>query len=421
MKNWSFGIDNDNLVKLVLAGKKTATTYLYNKEDVPIIGEESIIHFDNEKNACVVKTKEYHILKFKDVTEELAKLEGEGDLSLSYWQKAHTDFFKSFSKNFNDETEIIFEIFEVTKNLVQERLQLGELIATKNKAILGETKNIYEVNAGFNNTIFSVNNKYIIKVCTNRALEETFEKEYTFYIENKSNQNIPKLYKYDKSKQEIPYVYEIIEQIPGRTLYYFWYKMTETEREETIKKLITIVKKLHSSKVESFDWVKTIKNKVKENIGNSKELFTNTEYNTIEKSLELYDEYLKDNKFAFIHNDLHFDNIIYHDKKLTIIDFNDCMIAPIDFEFRQIYACQEKPWKWANTEMDPLQKPKDYKNVFNYVKKYYESLNNIQYLEKRMIIYKILDSSKHLKKYKSKELINDIIINTNKLLTVEKR
>ena len=98
MKNWSFGIDNDNLVKLVLAGKKTATTYLYHKEDVPIIGEESIIHFDNEKNACVVKTKEYHILKFKDMTEELAKLEGEGDLSLSYWQKAHTAFFKIFSK-----------------------------------------------------------------------------------------------------------------------------------------------------------------------------------------------------------------------------------------------------------------------------------------------------------------------------------
>lgn len=421
MENWSFGMDNDNLVNLVLAGKKIATTCLYNEENIPIIGEESIIHFDNEKDACIVKTKEYHVLKFKDMTEDLAKLEGEGDLSLTYWKNVHTEFFKSFYKEFNDETEIIFEIFEVTRNLVQERLQLGTLIAKKNKNILGPVKNIYEVNAGFNNTLFSVNNKYIIKVCTNKDKENTFDKEYEFYTKNKDNKFIPKLYTYDTSKKYVPYVYEIMEQLPGKTLYYFWYKMTELEREETIKKLITIIKKIHSSKVETFDWAKTIKSKVKENIENSKELFTNTEYNTIEKSLELYDEYLKDNKFAFIHNDLHFDNIIYHDKKLTIIDFNDCMIAPIDFEFRQIYACQEKPWKWANTEMDPLQKPKDYKNVFNYVKKYYESLNNIQYLEKRMIIYKILDSSKHLKKYKSKELINDIIINTNKLLTVEKR
>ena len=51
MKNWSFGMDNDNLVNLVLAGKKIATTCLYNEENIPTIGEESIIHFDNEKDA----------------------------------------------------------------------------------------------------------------------------------------------------------------------------------------------------------------------------------------------------------------------------------------------------------------------------------------------------------------------------------
>lgn len=295
------------------------------------------------------------------------------------------------------------------------------MIATKNEEILGQIKTVYEVNAGFNNTIFSINDKYIIKVCTNHSLEETFEKEYQFYTENKSNKNIPRLYKYDKSKEEIPYVYEIIEQVPGKTLYYFWYKMTESEREDAIKELISIVKELHSPKAEPFNWASTIKDKVKENIGNSKELFTEEEYKRIKKSLELYDEYLKDNKFAFIHNDLHFDNIIYNNKNLTIIDFNDCLIAPIDFEFRQIYACQEKPWKWANIEMDPLQKPNDYKNIFNYVKKYYADLNNIEYLEERMLIYKILDSSKNLAKYKSKELIDDIVENSNKLLNNNKR
>ena len=39
MKNWSFGMDNDNLVNLVLAGKKIATTCLYNEENIPTIGE----------------------------------------------------------------------------------------------------------------------------------------------------------------------------------------------------------------------------------------------------------------------------------------------------------------------------------------------------------------------------------------------
>lgn len=30
LKSWSFAVDNDRLVKLVLEGKKTATTSIYN-------------------------------------------------------------------------------------------------------------------------------------------------------------------------------------------------------------------------------------------------------------------------------------------------------------------------------------------------------------------------------------------------------
>ena len=67
MKNWSFATNNDKLISLVLKGQKRATSYLYKEEDIPVIGEESIIHFDNEKDACIVKTINYKILKFKDI------------------------------------------------------------------------------------------------------------------------------------------------------------------------------------------------------------------------------------------------------------------------------------------------------------------------------------------------------------------
>ena len=63
MKNWSFATNNDKLISLVLKGQKRATSYLYKEEDIPVIGEESIIHFDNEKDACIVKTINYKILK----------------------------------------------------------------------------------------------------------------------------------------------------------------------------------------------------------------------------------------------------------------------------------------------------------------------------------------------------------------------
>ena len=416
MNNWSFGIDNDDLIKLVLEGKKTATTSLYETEKLPTIGEESIIHFDNEKDACVVKTKSYKVMKFGEMTADLAKLEGEGDLSLDYWKNTHYDFFKSIDPTFNNDSKIIFEEFEVTKNLIEERLELGKKIANLNLDIFKKIESINEINSGFNNTLFNINDKYVLKVCTKEELEDTFNIEYNFYESNKDCPFIPKLYKYNNSKKDTDYVYEIIEKLEGNTLYYYWYKMTEEERKETIKELIDIVKLFHQVKTDSYDWLSKIKNDIKKHIEECQDLFSIDDYNMIMNSINKYDLYLKDNIFALIHNDLHFDNVIFNDNALKIIDFNDSISAPIDFEFRQLYMCQEKPWKWADINMDPYQKPVDYQNIWKYIKEYYSELNDIKYLEQRMMIYKIWDSSNHLKKYKLQEQIDDIINYSMKLI-----
>ena len=269
--------------------------------------------------------------------------------------------------------------------------------------------------------MFSVNNKYIIKVCTNKDKENTFDKEYEFYTKNKDNKFIPKLYKYDNSKEHVPYVYEIMEQLPGKTLYYYYYKMTEKEKETTIKKIVEVVKELHKNRYpantnSTSTWLEEIKSTVTKNLENVNQLFTKEEYKMIKKSLNLYDKYLlEDVQYALLHNDLHFDNILYNNEEVKIIDFNDTLIAPIDYEFRIIYQMQQEPWRWADIVMDPYQKPKDYKNIFTYVKKYYQELSNIKYLEERQIIYKILGASKDLQKYKNKDII-DKVINCSKLL-----
>ena len=415
MDNWSFAINNDNLIKLVLDGKKKATSSLFSGKE-PVIGEESIIHFDNEKDACIIKIVDYKIIKFNEMTEEFALLEGEGDLSLEYWKKIHYDFFKSIKPDFNEEDQIVIEIFEVVKNLVEERLELGKQIANKNLDLFGSVDLIEEINAGYNNTIFNVNDKYVIKVCTKQELENKFEVEHEFYLSNEDNIYIPKLYKYDDSKSDCDYVYEIIEMLEGKTLYYYWYKMNEEEREETIRKVIDIVKQIHLVNAKEYDWAAKIETDVRELIEKCKELFSSEDYEIIIKSLDNYKEILSDNRFAFIHNDLHFDNLIYNNGELKIIDFNDAINAPIDFEFRQLYCCQEKPWKWANTEMDPLQKKEDYKYIWDYIRKYYKELDEIKDLEKRMMIYIIWDNARHLPKYKLQEQIDEIVSNSKKLI-----
>lgn len=416
LKTWKFGTNNDELVELVLSGKKTATTS-FEDDEIPKVGEKSILTFENEKKACIVETKKVIITKLKDVTPEMAYLEGEGDRSLDYYKKSHVAYFKKINSNFNEESEIVFEIFEVVEDLRKIRLKTAEKVVRANEEIFGSNKhNITEIDAGFNNDLFDIDGKFVVKICGNKK-EAEFEKEANFYKENCESKYIPKLYKYDNSKTIIDSVYEIIEKIDGQSVYYYWYKMNESERENLIKDLISRIKQVHYKKKDGYNWAEKLKNQVKENFQKSEDLFSEKEKQIILKSLDLYNEILSDNKFVLIHNDLHFDNVLIDSKnQIKIIDFNDSMIAPFDYDFRLLYMCQDTPWKWANSEMDPYQRKEDYVNIFEYIKKYYNELNNVRYLEKRMIIYRIVNDIRLFARFKEEEEKNRIVEDSKKLL-----
>ena len=260
LKTWHFGIDNDKLVELVLSGKKTATTSLYDENDIPTVNEESILIFDNEKKACVTKTKKVIITEFKNISEELSILEGEG--TFEEWRKNHIEYFKTINPDFNDNTKVTYEIFEVKENLIEQRLELARTIAQGNTDIFGDIESIEEINAGFNNSIFNINGKYIIKVCGDKDKERLFDIEANFYNSNQHNENIPSLYRYDNSKNVVPYVYEIIEKVNGQSVYYHWYKMNEREREEFVKELVMVLKRIHSKEYRAYDWSSHIKERV---------------------------------------------------------------------------------------------------------------------------------------------------------------
>ena len=115
MERWKFSVNNDELIELVLRGEKTATTSLlsgYNG-NVPKVGDKSIITYNDGKDACIIENTNVIITEFKNITKELAFLEGEGDKSLEYYRKVHTEFFKSKDENFNEDTMIVFEIFKI--------------------------------------------------------------------------------------------------------------------------------------------------------------------------------------------------------------------------------------------------------------------------------------------------------------------
>lgn len=87
----------DELASLVIAGKKRATCgsfASYQAEERPVTpGAVHIVLNGAGEAVCVIRTLSLRLIRFNEMSAELAALEGEGDLSLAYWQQAHQAFF----------------------------------------------------------------------------------------------------------------------------------------------------------------------------------------------------------------------------------------------------------------------------------------------------------------------------------------
>ena len=80
-------------------------------------------------------------------------------------------------------------------------MQEVRIIIEQNKELFGDNPTINKINVGFTNTIYNVNDKYIIKICSDIKNESSFQKEIDFYNVNRDNDLIPKLYYSDNSKK----------------------------------------------------------------------------------------------------------------------------------------------------------------------------------------------------------------------------
>ncbi|ENL6903561.1 MULTISPECIES: ASCH domain-containing protein [Enterobacter cloacae complex] len=120
---WQMGDSQElasELADLIKKGIKTASCGSFasyqQEEPAPKIGSYNIILDGQSIPICVIRLVSMRLVRFCDVTEEFARKEGEGDLSLEYWQKEHQRFFTR-EGYFSEEMELITEEFEVVELL----------------------------------------------------------------------------------------------------------------------------------------------------------------------------------------------------------------------------------------------------------------------------------------------------------------
>lgn len=83
---------------LILKGEKRASCSMeiwYSKEgeSMPEVGHLQVVTNWDGTPVCIIEIIDVSTSKYKDITADFAKAEGEGDKTLTWWREAHWAFF----------------------------------------------------------------------------------------------------------------------------------------------------------------------------------------------------------------------------------------------------------------------------------------------------------------------------------------
>lgn len=109
------------LLDLVLSGEKKATasslrSFEIEGSPLPKPGDLSIVSDFDGNPRCVIETTDVTLIRFKDMTYDICKREGEDD-TLESWKQGHRRFYDAegwqLGYTFTDEIMIVFEDFRM--------------------------------------------------------------------------------------------------------------------------------------------------------------------------------------------------------------------------------------------------------------------------------------------------------------------
>jgi uncharacterized protein YhfF len=116
------GALGNELARLVLAGKKRATTSLPVEftavgDPLPLPGSVSIILDSSSNPLAIIERTQVDAVPFEEVGAAYAAIEGEGDGSLVYWRRIHREYFEDVCSRlggvFDERTIVLCQVFRV--------------------------------------------------------------------------------------------------------------------------------------------------------------------------------------------------------------------------------------------------------------------------------------------------------------------
>ena len=264
--------------------------------------------------------------------------------------------------------------------------------------------NIVEKQYDIYTKMFAVDEKYIIKLSQNNL--KSLKTEIDFYKFSKLT-FIPKYY---ASGVFDVYNYLIIENVKGVKLNKVWHSFSEQKRQSLMNQLAQMLKQFHEQQYlinDDVTWRKQIQNIISKDVVSLKLLKFNTlpiENFSVFQTMTIFNQ----SNMKLIYNNCTFDNIIYNDDILTLINFENICYASVDYELTKILMMMQNPQHYIQNNIKIFKV--DYNNILKYIKKSYPQISQFRYIGKRLYVYCFLQNmEKYLKLKNRVELAKEIM------------
>lgn len=248
---------------------------------------------------------------------------------------------------------------------------------------------ILRAKSGFVNLVYFIDDNFVIKISKDDKTMEKLKKEISIY-KNIKISNIPKFISSGNYKGV---QYLIIEKLKGDTLYSVWHSLASEERHNCIIQIARILREFNSQDInilskeyQDLDWSDKLSNQLR----TKSRILSKMGYNTeVIDSFILYKlpKLFEKNIFGLVYNDAHFDNFIYNNGKISVIDFDRVRVCPIDYEMMIFKTMCDNPLKFASEENESKIKAIDYINIYEQFKKEYPQMFYCDDIEMRIKVY----------------------------------
>ena len=275
---------------------------------------------------------------------------------------------------------------------------------------------VTKATSGFTNIVYFVDDKFVIKMSKDDAIKKKLDKETSIY----QNIQLSCMPTFIANGTLRDYQYLVISKLNGKSLYSIWHTLSIIKRQNCVKQIARILKEFNkqdyfflSEEYKDLDWINYLSRELKAKSLALTEMGFNTEDIDVFISNDLPIMFNK-NTFGLVYNDAHFDNFIYDNGKLNLIDFDRVRACPIDYEMLIFKTMCNNPSKFASDEDEDNIQDKDYTEIYEQFKAEYPEMFKDKNIEKRIAVYQFNYLIDQAIKCKDNEWINELLKNFNK-------